>query len=108
MQITRNGCVVQFEKYRNQEEVAFEHLEVNTNQKMNRDEHGFSKSEMVAGIPKHLQQLSTDTEKVKARKQRTMDLLRRESNKAQKDLILQKKQQGWQSFQAKNKKKKFP
>jgi len=100
MQVTRNGCVVRFNKYNNQEEVAFEHLKVLEQVK----EIDSSLSTAIAEIPKHLKVLSTDSEKIKDRKRQKLRALKKQTKRATKELEQEAKQQGWQSFQKKRKK----
>ena len=101
MQLTRNGCVVRFEQYRNQEEVAFEHIAPELDGVV-----AAGRSQVVAEVPKHLQVSEVDSEQVKQRKEAALSKLRKETNKAHKEIVLEEKKSGWQAFQAKNHKKR--
>jgi hypothetical protein len=101
MQLTRNGCVVRYEQYRNQEEVAFENIAPELDGVV-----AAGRSQVVAEVPKHLQVSEEDSEQVKQRKGAVLSKLRKEANKAHKEIVLEEKKSGWQAFQAKQAKKR--
>mmetsp|Transcript_26390 Transcript_26390/g.83893 ORF Transcript_26390/g.83893 Transcript_26390/m.83893 type:complete len:414 (-) Transcript_26390:1607-2848(-) len=108
LRVTPQGCQVEYEKYRTEEAVAFEHLKPDLSTLVEDDDANQlpTRSKIVAAIPRHLQVKEGDSQQVVERKKRKMDQLRKETNRAQKSLILDQKQQGWQAFQAKSGKKK--
>jgi len=63
-------------------------------------------SEAIAKVPAHLQIKEGDSDSSKAYKRSMLKKLKREAKRAQKDLILDKKQQNWKTFQSKSKTKK--
>jgi len=103
LQLTTNGCMVEFDKYRTREEAAFEHIKI---AKDNAEPAALpTKSMVVAEVPEHLRVKESDSSREKHSKEKALNKLRKETNKAKKDLVLDQKKQGWQAFQTKKKKK---
>jgi len=99
-----DGYEVTYDKFGNTERVKSTHVRIKSVTEWHKEDK--KRKLQIREVPENLKILPTDTDSVKQQKKKKIKSIKSHNRSVEKDLVQNKRQNAWQSFQAKGAKKK--